>query len=140
MVQEADREIHELLAWMRQDGGSSDEEGDMLLALAEQAGPTPKSQTQRSSQQVSTLSCDKVQQTAKDLHVAQWHQTCIWLRLSVTSTAGEEQSILAEHMHGEVEKRHCACLQVSKPAPQGHFVAPQAASLCRKCCRKCCTG
>ena len=52
MLQEADREIRELLAWMRQDGGSSDEEGDMLMALAEQAGPTPKSHSQRSSQQV----------------------------------------------------------------------------------------
>lgn len=39
---------------MRQDGGSSDEEGDMLMALAEQAGPTPKSHSQRSSQQVYT--------------------------------------------------------------------------------------
>lgn len=50
--QEADREIQELLAWMRQDEGSSDEEGDMLMALADQAGPTPKSAGQRSSQQV----------------------------------------------------------------------------------------
>ncbi len=50
--QEADREIQELLAWMRQDEGSSDEEGDMLMALADQAGPTPKSASQRSSQQV----------------------------------------------------------------------------------------
>ncbi len=50
--QEADREIQELLAWMRQDEGSSDEEGDMLMALADQAGPTPKSSSQRSSQQV----------------------------------------------------------------------------------------
>ena len=52
-VQEADREIQELLAWMRQEEGESDdEEEDMLMALAEQAGPTPRSQTQRSSQQV----------------------------------------------------------------------------------------
>ena len=40
---------------MRQEEGSdNDEEADMLMALAEQAGPTPKSQTQRSSQQVYT--------------------------------------------------------------------------------------
>ena len=53
LLQEADREIHELLAWMRQDEGlSDDEEADMLMALAEQAGPTPRSQSQRSSQQV----------------------------------------------------------------------------------------
>ncbi|DBA81937.1 hypothetical protein WJX77_000726 [Trebouxia sp. C0004] len=50
-TEEADREIQELLAWMRQDEGSSDEEGDMLMALADQAGPTPKSASQRSSQQ-----------------------------------------------------------------------------------------
>lgn len=54
-MQEADKEIGELLAWMRQEEGSdNDEEADMLMALAEQAGPTPKSQTQRSSQQVYT--------------------------------------------------------------------------------------
>ena len=53
LLQEADREIQELLAWMRQDEGlSDDEEADMLMALAEQAGPTPRSQSQRSSQQV----------------------------------------------------------------------------------------
>lgn len=41
---------------MRQEEGSdNDEEADMLMALAEQAGPTPKSQTQRSSQQVILL-------------------------------------------------------------------------------------
>lgn len=52
-MQEADKEIRELLAWMRQEEGSdNEEEADMLMALAEQAGPTPKSQTQRSSQQV----------------------------------------------------------------------------------------
>ena len=40
---------------MRQEEGSdNDEEADMLMALAEQAGPTPKSQSQRSSQQVCT--------------------------------------------------------------------------------------
>ena len=38
---------------MREDGASSDEEADMLMALAQQAGPTPKSQTPRSSQRVS---------------------------------------------------------------------------------------
>ena len=52
-VQEADREIEELLNWMREDGASSDEEADMLMALAQQAGPTPKSQTPRSSQKAS---------------------------------------------------------------------------------------
>ena len=56
IVQEADREIQELLAWMRQEeGASDDEEADMLMALAEQAGPTPRSQNQRSSQQVGHL-------------------------------------------------------------------------------------
>lgn len=51
-MQEADREIQELLHWMREDGASSDEEADMLMALAQQAGPTPKSQTPGSSQKV----------------------------------------------------------------------------------------
>ena len=40
---------------MRQEEGSSDEEADMLMALADQAGPTPKSHSQRSSQQVATV-------------------------------------------------------------------------------------
>lgn len=49
---------------MRQEEGSdNEEEADMLMALAEQAGPTPKSQTQRSSQQV----------TAHAPHVVQPH-------------------------------------------------------------------
>ena len=53
--QEADKEIRELLAWMRQEEGSDeDEEADMLMALAQQAGPTPQSESQRSSQQVPT--------------------------------------------------------------------------------------
>lgn len=55
MVQEADEEIQELLNWMREDGASSDEEADMLLALAQQAGPTPKSQPPRTSQKVAPL-------------------------------------------------------------------------------------
>ena len=59
-MQEADREIQELLHWMREDGASSDEEGDMLMALAQQAGPTPKSQNPGSSQKVlPPLCCSK---------------------------------------------------------------------------------
>lgn len=47
---------------MRQEEGSdNEEEADMLMALAEQAGPTPKSLTQRSSQQVTAHAACVVQ-------------------------------------------------------------------------------